>query len=205
MRGRARGLAVVIAWTLSQTILATDVAGQGLSLITQPIPAQPVDSALTELSRQTGLQIVYMSRVAERVTSSAVPSGLPSDEALRRLLADTDLEFEFLDRRTVTILPRRPPSPSSPQGYTAGREAGYIRLAQVEPSPTLRAPTRLQSLRQAEDSAGGSSLEEVVAFAPGFEVLLVPGHSPAHTALWEPESRSLFSGDVALGRPHELH
>lgn len=31
-----------------------------------------------------------------------------------------------------------------------------------------------------------------------FEVLLVPGHSPAHTALWEPESRSLFSGDVAF-------
>jgi hydroxyacylglutathione hydrolase len=31
-----------------------------------------------------------------------------------------------------------------------------------------------------------------------FEVLLVPGHSPAHTALWEPESRSLFCGDVAF-------
>lgn len=30
------------------------------------------------------------------------------------------------------------------------------------------------------------------------EVLLVPGHSPAHTALWEPESRSLFCGDVAF-------
>lgn len=31
-----------------------------------------------------------------------------------------------------------------------------------------------------------------------FEILLVPGHSPAHTALWEPESRSLFCGDVAF-------
>lgn len=31
-----------------------------------------------------------------------------------------------------------------------------------------------------------------------FEVLLVPGHSPAHTALWEPESRSVFGGDVAF-------
>lgn len=30
------------------------------------------------------------------------------------------------------------------------------------------------------------------------EVLLVPGHSPAHTALWEPESRSLFCGDVVF-------
>jgi len=31
-----------------------------------------------------------------------------------------------------------------------------------------------------------------------FEVLLVPGHSPAHTALWEPESRALFAGDVVF-------
>lgn len=31
-----------------------------------------------------------------------------------------------------------------------------------------------------------------------FEVLIVPGHSPAHTALWDAESRSLFCGDVAF-------
>lgn len=31
-----------------------------------------------------------------------------------------------------------------------------------------------------------------------FEVLLVPGHSPAHTALWDAESRSLFCGDVVF-------
>lgn len=31
-----------------------------------------------------------------------------------------------------------------------------------------------------------------------FEVLLVPGHSPAHTALWDAESRSLLSGDVVF-------
>lgn len=40
---------------------------------------------------------------------------------------------------------------------------------------------------------------DVVAMgARRFEVLLVPGHSPAHTALWEPGSRSLFCGDVAF-------
>lgn len=40
---------------------------------------------------------------------------------------------------------------------------------------------------------------DVVALGPRrFEVLFVPGHSPAHTALWEPESRTLFCGDVAF-------
>lgn len=31
-----------------------------------------------------------------------------------------------------------------------------------------------------------------------FEILRVPGHSPDHAALWEPESRSLFAGDVVF-------
>lgn len=30
------------------------------------------------------------------------------------------------------------------------------------------------------------------------DVLQVPGHSPGHAALWDPESRSLFSGDVVF-------
>jgi len=32
-----------------------------------------------------------------------------------------------------------------------------------------------------------------------FEVLEVPGHSPGHLALWEPEKKYLFSGDHILG------
>lgn len=159
-------LAVVMALTFTQTIVAAQIVNQALTLITQPIPAQPVDSALTEFSRQTGLQIVYISHVADRVKSSAVPSGLRSDEALRRLLADTGLEFEFLDHRTVTILPSGKLSPrsplGSPQGATERWEAGYIRLAQAEPSAATRAPTQSPSLRQTDDSEGGSSLEEVV-------------------------------------------
>lgn len=31
-----------------------------------------------------------------------------------------------------------------------------------------------------------------------FEVLLLPGHSPAHTALWEPQAKVLLSGDVVF-------
>src|SRR5687768_3092558 len=148
MCGRARRLAIVIALTFSQSI----VAAQALSLITQPIPAQPVDSALTEFSRQTGLQIVYMSRVADRVKSSAVPSGVPSDEALRRLLVDTGLEFELIDHRTVTILSTGKSSLKSPQGATERHEPAFIRLAQAETVPMTRAPAQVRTLQQTEGS-----------------------------------------------------
>ena len=158
-------LTTMMVLTGSQTVAAAQVVKQSLSLVTQPIPAQPVDSALTEFSRQTGLQIVYLSHVADRVKSSAVPSGLSSDEALRRLLADTGLQFEYLDHRTITILAGGNAAPRSPisglQGAADRREAGFIRLAQAEPSSATRTPTQSLSLRQTEDSAVGGSLEEV--------------------------------------------
>lgn len=40
---------------------------------------------------------------------------------------------------------------------------------------------------------------DVIELGPKrFEVLLVPGHSPAHTALWEQTTGSLFPGDVVF-------
>lgn len=156
---------VVCGLVCGQAAIAGQVVAQASSVVIQPIPAQPVDSALTELSRQTGLQIVYLSEVADRVKSSAVPSGLSSDEALRRLLADTGLGFEFLDHRTITILPSDKvspaPSPGGPRGATERRRAGYIRLAQAEPTPAVREPAQPLSVARVDDSELGGSLEEI--------------------------------------------
>ena len=98
MHTRYCGSGLLLALVFAQA------SGQALPQVNDPIPAQPVASALTAFSRQTGLQIVYVSRVADRVQSSAIPGGLSAQEALHRLLYTTGLTFEFLDRRTVTIV-----------------------------------------------------------------------------------------------------
>jgi iron complex outermembrane recepter protein len=100
---------IPLALTLSQAV----ATAQALPQVSDPIPAQSVSSALTAFSRQTGLQIVYMSRVADRLRSSAVPGGLSSEEALRRLLKETGLDYEFLNARTVTIVPKKSAAPST--------------------------------------------------------------------------------------------
>lgn len=157
-------LAAATVMACSHIVLAADTLEQVGSLVTEPIPAQSIDRALTEFSRQTGLQIVYVSGIADRVKSAAVPGGLRSDEALRRLLADTGLYFEFLDHRTITILSSNKttlrPSRSATQGALGRRDVGYIRLAQADPTPEARTPSQ-RSLQQTETTEGGGSLEEV--------------------------------------------
>lgn len=68
------------------------------------ISAQPLVDALNTLANQAGLQLLFdagvstQNKMAPRLTGS-----FTAEAALRKLLADSDLRYEFLDERTVTI------------------------------------------------------------------------------------------------------
>jgi iron complex outermembrane recepter protein len=72
------------------------------------IPAQPLAQALAVFSRQTGLQLIYVSSVISNQRSQAVPAGLNADEALGRLLQGTGLRFEHLTARSIRIFAATP-------------------------------------------------------------------------------------------------
>ena len=67
------------------------------------IDPQPLTTALQQFAKQSGLQIVYFGKVAEGHEAAAVAGNLSAAEALKRLLAGTDLQFEALDRHTIAI------------------------------------------------------------------------------------------------------
>jgi iron complex outermembrane receptor protein len=75
------------------------------------IPAEPLGDALNDVARQTGLQILTPSRLVEGIHSPALNGTFTADEALRRLLVDTGLQFAFVNPRTVTITSVAPPRP----------------------------------------------------------------------------------------------
>jgi len=72
------------------------------------IPAQPLKEALAAFARNTGLQLVYVSGVANSRRSRAVPAGLSADTALTRLLQGTGLRFEYLTPDTIRIFALTP-------------------------------------------------------------------------------------------------
>jgi outer membrane receptor protein involved in Fe transport len=69
------------------------------------IGPRPVTEALAAFGRQTGLQLIYVSTIAETRQSKGARAGQTASEALAQLLEGTGLTFEFLNARTVRIFP----------------------------------------------------------------------------------------------------
>jgi len=69
------------------------------------IGPRPVTEALAAFGRQTGLQLIYVSTIAESQQSKGARAGLTASEALAQLLNGTGLTFEFLNARTVRVFP----------------------------------------------------------------------------------------------------
>jgi outer membrane receptor protein involved in Fe transport len=128
--------------------------------VREPIPAQSVGDALNSLSRQTGLQIVWMSRVADGVRSGEVPGGVSSEEALRRLLAETGLGFEFLNERTVTVFAE---GDEKGGGKVNGGVVNSKDTVRVATTDTASSTQDTQQESAAADSGG--KLEEIVVTA----------------------------------------
>jgi iron complex outermembrane receptor protein len=69
------------------------------------IPAEPLGDALSQLAQQTGLQVMIASKLADGVQSRELNGTYSADEALKKLLANTGLQFRFVNPRTVAINP----------------------------------------------------------------------------------------------------
>jgi len=85
------------------------------SNLTRPIEAQSLTGALAEFAQQTGIQIFYVTSLAQTKRSHAVPAGLPASATLTQLLADTGLEVERLNDRASrlrAIVPVAAPLPA---------------------------------------------------------------------------------------------
>src|SRR5262249_429538 len=84
--------------------LPVPASGAGSSLrLSGDIGPRPVAEALAEFAHQTGLQLIYVSTIAETQQSKGARAGLPAPQALAQLLDGTGLRFEFLNDRTVRI------------------------------------------------------------------------------------------------------
>ncbi len=103
------------------------------------IPAQPLRDALAALGRQTGLQVVYTAEeVAENLTAPRLIGAFSADDALARLLSNTELRYEYLDERTIAI--RTKAAGAGPAGTASisqqRSESKGLRVVQVAPQQT---------------------------------------------------------------------
>jgi outer membrane receptor protein involved in Fe transport len=199
MRARAphpaANLAVVVSGLLRASaacVPATLFGAQGLSAaevaLTTDIPAQPLSSALEAFADQTGLHLVYLSRIVRNQTSRAVSAGLRPQDALARLLQGTGLRFEALTAHSVRILEISPPEPS--RSSAAESLAEVIVTANRREESLQDVPITVQVLTNATLSRlGVTTFEDFASYLPG---ITAHGVGPGQSYIYV---RGLGTGD----------
>jgi hypothetical protein len=77
------------------------------------IPPQPLGASLQDLAKQSGIQIIFFSKVVEGRQAPALNGTFTPEAALDKLLAGTDLTYHSLNDRTIEVA-LRPPATGVP-------------------------------------------------------------------------------------------
>lgn len=95
-------LAVIcLAWAIHGRAHSQD---EGATTFDLRITAQPLDEALKEFSRQSGMQVIFFSSLTDGLHSPGVRGEYTVAGALEALLAGSGLTFRVINPRTVEIL-----------------------------------------------------------------------------------------------------
>jgi hypothetical protein len=81
-------------------------AGDLSQPVSLSIPAQPLGSALHELAKQAGIQIIFSPTLTSGIECPALSGTMPAREALARLLKSTGLKFQAEGKDIVIVTAR---------------------------------------------------------------------------------------------------
>ena len=96
--GLAMVLALVCAGLSSRAIRSAEPEAYTLH-----IASQPLDEALQEFARQSGVQIIVFSHLTDGQRAPALDGRYTVDKALKALLADSMLTFRRVNAKTIEI------------------------------------------------------------------------------------------------------
>jgi outer membrane receptor protein involved in Fe transport len=128
-------------WTVVVYLLATALArlvcaaGPDSFPIEFHVAGGDATSTLTEFSRQAHLQLLFDYNVVKGHLTQPLEGRFTAPEALNRLLANTDLEFDFVNERTLAVMQKQKPPPEMKVA------AGESRADLPPPRPTLQSPS----------------------------------------------------------------
>lgn len=115
------GLALVSVVSHAQGAQAREIA--------LDIKPQSMSDALSDWARQTGLQVIYPDvDITNRLVAPPVIGTYTAQAALNQLLAGTELTYEFVNERTVSVRDRHPSAPMRAKPMGRKQNAEYVRL-----------------------------------------------------------------------------
>jgi iron complex outermembrane recepter protein len=101
-----RSVILATAATLAAVGLAlADPAGAAMKKQYVDVPAQDLSTALQQLMKERELHAVYISEDLRNLRTGGIKGHFTASEALQQLLSGTGLTYQYLDEKTVTIVP----------------------------------------------------------------------------------------------------
>jgi iron complex outermembrane receptor protein len=180
MTALRNSLLLCLVWS----VLAASASGAPpVPLLSADIGPQPVAEALVAFGRQTGLQLIYVSTIADTQQSKGARAGVTVSEALAQLLDGTGLRFEFLNARTVRIYAPPPLRQTMSQVASASERHAPRRTAVpgVALEEVIVTATRREEradqvpismavwTQEAMEASGVKGMTEIGALTPGVE------------------------------------
>jgi len=107
-------LVITVAWT--PTCSGATPPSEPVKYL--KIDGQPLGQALQEFARQSGVQIIFFSQIAEGLQSSALDGQYTVAAALEALLKGSKLTFRVINPKTIEI---RPATATNSHDQTADR------------------------------------------------------------------------------------
>ena len=173
--------ACLLSACVAHNVLAQSAQPSASTVLSVDSGAQPLAQALASFAQRTGLQLVYVSGIADSKYSHAATAGLEPTQALAQLLKGTGLAFTYLNDRTVKIYaaPRGSAQVTGLANPAAARDQALPPMGALEEvmvTATKREqrlsvlPMSASVLSAAEMYAAGiEDISEVATVTPGVE------------------------------------
>src|SRR5690348_11413676 len=99
-----RTVGMLLAMSVSMLAQASDAVN---AVYPVKIASQPLGTALQELATQSGIQIIFLSNIADGHDAPALNGTFSPRTALDTLLRGTDLTFQQLNDKTIEVRSQR--------------------------------------------------------------------------------------------------
>lgn len=105
---RIKKIFLSISLAMASAVCATAWAGDSAQQATQmfSIPAQPLDNAIDAFIQATDWQIGFVAEQTQGIQSNAVQGRYTKEQALKKLLQGTDIQYRFIEPNSITLQKR---------------------------------------------------------------------------------------------------
>lgn len=112
IRDREKSIRFAIALGLVCAVMWGHVRSDERAVYLLHIESQPLDSALQEFARQTGMQILFFSDLTEGLHSGALDGRYTMEAGMTTLLSGSKLTWRLINPKTIQIA-RMPAAPEN--------------------------------------------------------------------------------------------